>query len=341
MDPTLDFSQTKFFSRKNVISLLLVGILLLVIPASVKFLQEAQILKSRAGAEPITIVVPQSNIVCDTDQKDCVASTNSFLVEFRSPPESGPAAPPAGTITPIPPTAIPPTQAPAPGGVPQNLNAVCKTRTGNFVSAEFSWIPVSGSGSYRMTITNANATASPVVPSSPATQNIIADTNYNWTVASCTGYGTGCGAAAPAKSINCGSAPLPTSTTAPGQPTATPSPAGQPTPTPTPASAKAASPRGLLHSCLSGNTQVKLSWIEDPSANRFRIHVHNRKNPADDQTEDKYRDNYYVDLDQMSVSYTLSINPGDIYNWEVWAFKNGLPQWSDVSANKSFSCGGT
>jgi len=74
-------------NKKNIISLLIIGIMVLVIPAGVRMVGEQQLLRSKAAAEPITFT---GNSV----SPDKRTTSSTFLtVELRSP--MGPPVPEA------------------------------------------------------------------------------------------------------------------------------------------------------------------------------------------------------------------------------------------------------
>ncbi|MDD2823332.1 MAG: hypothetical protein PHQ59_04620 [Candidatus Daviesbacteria bacterium] len=72
-------------NKKNIIALLVIGIMLLVIPVGVKLASEQQLFKSRAAADPITF----SGDSVSPDKRTTTSTT--FTIELRSP--LGPPAP--------------------------------------------------------------------------------------------------------------------------------------------------------------------------------------------------------------------------------------------------------
>ncbi len=138
MDLDLNSSESSFFSKKNVMSLLMVGIMLLVIPVGVKLLQKTQIFKTRASTNVISFV-PGPYLACtDAEGQNCTTSLNMVAVELRSPAGFGLAAtptppPPAPTWDPrIPTPTLRPGQSPTPlpyGGCYTTCSADDKAKT--------------------------------------------------------------------------------------------------------------------------------------------------------------------------------------------------------------------
>lgn len=118
LSPASDFGE-KFFSRKNIITFLLVGISLLVIPVGVKLVQEQQVLKSKATGNEV-VFVPKEGVVECSKSGECVTKDIKVEVNLTSPfGEPGdllPTATPTPTLGPTTPTLVPPiTPAPASG----------------------------------------------------------------------------------------------------------------------------------------------------------------------------------------------------------------------------------
>lgn len=92
-----NFQQTEegLFSKKNIITMLVIGIAVLIIPAAYRLLQEAQIFQSRAAGEVVTFV--GDNISKDS-AGNITTTTSTVGIELRSP-----LGPPA-TVTPTPTT---------------------------------------------------------------------------------------------------------------------------------------------------------------------------------------------------------------------------------------------
>ena len=104
--PDMNTTEEKFFSRRNIIALLTVGIMFLIIPVGVKLSQETQIFKSRAAAAPVKFV-PNAYTQCDVQEENCTTSLNIVQVNLRSPmgPPAVPTAPPpTPTWNPLTPT---------------------------------------------------------------------------------------------------------------------------------------------------------------------------------------------------------------------------------------------
>lgn len=83
-------TRSETVSRKNLISLLLVGIALFVIPFGVKLVSQQQIFKSRAAEPGEVKFIKGEGVDCD-DQGKCVTTGNTVQLELRSP--FGPPAP--------------------------------------------------------------------------------------------------------------------------------------------------------------------------------------------------------------------------------------------------------
>ena len=96
-------------SKKSIITFLMIGIVLLAIPFSVKYLQQTNILKTRATGDEITFVAGD-NINCDGSGK-CKTAETTVQVLLKSPlgPPATPSATPSVTSTPTPSVAPSPT----------------------------------------------------------------------------------------------------------------------------------------------------------------------------------------------------------------------------------------
>lgn len=75
----MEETNTSILNKKNIITLLIVGIMLLVIPAGVRLMSEQQLFKSKAAADPITFTGPNVS----SDKKTTTSTT--VTVELRSP----------------------------------------------------------------------------------------------------------------------------------------------------------------------------------------------------------------------------------------------------------------
>ncbi len=78
----MDYSENKLFSKKNIISYLLLAILIVAIPVGLKLGQQQQILKSRAAGEP-PIVFKGTGVDCS--KGECVTTSATIDVEVFSP----------------------------------------------------------------------------------------------------------------------------------------------------------------------------------------------------------------------------------------------------------------
>lgn len=76
-------------NKKNIITLLIIGIMLLVIPAGVKLVSQTQLFRSRAAADPITFTGDSVS----ADKR--TTSSTTVTVELRSPLGPPPTATPA------------------------------------------------------------------------------------------------------------------------------------------------------------------------------------------------------------------------------------------------------
>lgn len=107
MGEFLDFFKTK----KNLTSLLLLGIIILGLPIGIRLLKQQQILKSRAQREDPIVFVPSETLFQQTDGKWVTTRSNiSFKITSPFGPQGGVSPTPAPTATPPPgeiPTATP------------------------------------------------------------------------------------------------------------------------------------------------------------------------------------------------------------------------------------------
>lgn len=85
--------ENKLFSKKNILALVLVGILLLTIPFIVTYLKQTQILKSRATAD----IIFEGEGVSGCDSGDCQTTSSTVSVRLQSP--LGPPAPASSLCT--------------------------------------------------------------------------------------------------------------------------------------------------------------------------------------------------------------------------------------------------
>ena len=101
-------------SKKSIITFLMIGIVLLAIPFSVKYLQQTNILKTRATGDEITFVAGD-NINCDGSGK-CKTAETTVQVLLKSPlgPPATPSAAPfvASSPTPVLTSTLTPTPTP-------------------------------------------------------------------------------------------------------------------------------------------------------------------------------------------------------------------------------------
>ncbi len=82
----MDYSENKLFSKKNIISYLLLAILIVAIPVGIRLVQQQQILKSRAAGEaPITFKSPSGTNVVDCSKGECVTTSSTIDIEVFSP----------------------------------------------------------------------------------------------------------------------------------------------------------------------------------------------------------------------------------------------------------------
>jgi predicted negative regulator of RcsB-dependent stress response len=75
----MEENQNKLLTRKNIITILIIGIIILAIPVGVKLSQESQVFKSRAAADTITF----SGTGVSTDKT--TTTTPNVTVELKSP----------------------------------------------------------------------------------------------------------------------------------------------------------------------------------------------------------------------------------------------------------------
>ncbi|MDO8570130.1 MAG: hypothetical protein Q7R97_00910 [Candidatus Daviesbacteria bacterium] len=123
----IEMSEKKLFSKKNVMTFLVIAIGLLVIPFSVRMLEQANIIQIKATGDEITFV-QGDNIDCTTGNT-CKAIGTKFQVLLKSPlgPPGTPVPTQPPTVTPLP-TITP--GGPTPTPVPVNLlNANMQNRT--------------------------------------------------------------------------------------------------------------------------------------------------------------------------------------------------------------------
>lgn len=85
MDPNYSQVENKFLSKKNIIAILVVGILFLSIPFAVKMVQQQQTIRSKASATDV-INFTGSGVNCDKDP--CTTTSKTIQIELR-PPVSG------------------------------------------------------------------------------------------------------------------------------------------------------------------------------------------------------------------------------------------------------------
>lgn len=82
----MEEQTTQIFTKKNIISFLVIGILLLSIPFGVRLVIEQTQLRSRAAADPITFV-PSETVACKTvnNRQECTTTSDTVSIELRSP----------------------------------------------------------------------------------------------------------------------------------------------------------------------------------------------------------------------------------------------------------------
>lgn len=88
--------ENKVLTKRNVISFLLVGILVLAIPFATKLVQIREMLFSRAASTEITFT--GDNVDCSAGDDKCIAKSDTVEVEFYS-PLGDPGSPPGNTNT--------------------------------------------------------------------------------------------------------------------------------------------------------------------------------------------------------------------------------------------------
>lgn len=123
----MEEQTNQVFTKKNIISFLVIGILLLSIPFGVRLALEQTQLRSRAAVNVITFVQGDT-VACKTvnNKEECTTTSDTVPVELRSP-----LGPPGPTYTPTPtPTTTPvptatPTPTLAPGSWIINTEAKC------------------------------------------------------------------------------------------------------------------------------------------------------------------------------------------------------------------------
>lgn len=87
MDPQFYSSENRSLSKKNVITLLLVGIFLLSIPFAVKLVQQQQELRSKAsGGDVVNFTGPGVN--CQGNE--CTTTGDTVQIELRAPVPTSP-----------------------------------------------------------------------------------------------------------------------------------------------------------------------------------------------------------------------------------------------------------
>lgn len=130
-------SENQLFTKKNIITFLLLGILVLAIPIAVILVQKQQELRSRAAGEVVTF--SGDGVACDSSGCKTNSSTvditfNSPYGAFGTPAPTATPAPPTNTPGPNTPTAIPPTGTPIPPTAtptPQPFGGYVESITGN------------------------------------------------------------------------------------------------------------------------------------------------------------------------------------------------------------------
>lgn len=83
-----DQTENKLLTRKNVITALLIGILLLAVPFTVKLVQTQVQLKSKASAEPPIKFITSDTLNYDSQKKEYTTTSPTFDLELRTPPVS-------------------------------------------------------------------------------------------------------------------------------------------------------------------------------------------------------------------------------------------------------------
>ncbi len=75
----MEETNASILTKKNIIAILIIGIILLIIPVGVKLVSERQLLRSRAAADPITFTGP------DVSSDKTTTNSTTVTVELRSP----------------------------------------------------------------------------------------------------------------------------------------------------------------------------------------------------------------------------------------------------------------
>ncbi|MDO8638035.1 MAG: hypothetical protein Q7R43_00540 [Candidatus Daviesbacteria bacterium] len=155
----IELAENKFFTKKSIITFLMIGIVLLAIPFSVKYLQQTNILKTRATGDEITFI--GDNISCD-EAGVCKATDTKFQVLLKSP------LGPPGVVLPS----------------PQNLEASCSA---NNKSVTLTWDAISDAASYIVRINKdpqgdwkGPGDDAPTITTASLTQAITPGINYTW-----------------------------------------------------------------------------------------------------------------------------------------------------------------
>ena len=135
--------------KKNLINILVLGILILALPLGIDLIRRQQLLKSRAAAEPIVFAganVAQRNINGNMEWV-ILDATKGISLEFTSP--LGPPAPPPTAPPPItPPPVTPPPVTPPPGQVPVPPTNPAASCPAPGTTASMSWTGSSGASRY-------------------------------------------------------------------------------------------------------------------------------------------------------------------------------------------------
>lgn len=87
----MDSTENQLLTKRNIITLLAILILLLAIPIAVQLIQKSQIFKSRAAVDPI-VFPPGPNITQTPDGSFTTTSTN-LQVQLNSPKRAAPPTP--------------------------------------------------------------------------------------------------------------------------------------------------------------------------------------------------------------------------------------------------------
>lgn len=82
MDLEFPSEAEKLFSKKNLISYLMLAIIILAVPLTVKLVQEQQILKSRAQAAP---PIKFTGTGVDCSKPECTSTSPTLDIELLSP----------------------------------------------------------------------------------------------------------------------------------------------------------------------------------------------------------------------------------------------------------------